>query len=175
VFWGNLVVSVSSSLVILMVWLFEFMFLREAPDNFVRAMSVMPAISAFMWSYALFAFLVSLIREFIKDCQDMAGDQRFGSYSLAIAMGIPAMKIIIVAGTILSMALLATGQFYLWKYGYRFGFWFLMLTVQFMFVYLLINVIRARKADDFSAPSQLAKFIMLAGVLSMQLIYLDIT
>jgi 4-hydroxybenzoate polyprenyltransferase len=173
--WGNLVVSFSSTLVILIVWLFEFMYLRENPDEFITALPVISTISEFIWSYALFGFLVSLIREIIKDAQDIEGDRRFGSYSLVIAIGIPATRYIIGAGILLSMILLAFGQYHLMDKGFRYAFWFLTLTVQFMFLYLLINIFRTKSPADFSSSSQLAKYIMLAGVLSMQLIYLDIS
>jgi 4-hydroxybenzoate polyprenyltransferase len=161
-------------MVVLVVWLFEFMYLRENPDDFVSAMPVISTISKFIWSYALFAFLVSLIREIIKDVQDLEGDQRFGSYSLVMATGIPVTKYIIAAGIILTMGLLAIAQYHLINAGFRYAFWFLMITVQFMLLYLIINILRTRSPADFSSSSQLVKYIMLAGVLSMQLIYLDI-
>jgi 4-hydroxybenzoate polyprenyltransferase len=173
--WGNLVVSLSSALVVLVVWLFEFMYLRENPDDFISVLPVISMISKFIWSYALFAFLVSMIREIIKDAQDLEGDRRFGSYNLAMATGIPATKYIIAAGIVISMILLAFAQYYLLLNGFRYAFWFLILTVQLMFLYLIINIFRTRAPDDFAASSQLVKYIMLAGVLSMQLIYLDIT
>ncbi len=173
--WGNIIVSLTSAMVILIVWLFEFMYLRNNPDAFIDSLTVMPIISAVIWPYALFAFLASLVREFIKDTQDIEGDTRFGSYTLAIAVGVPAMKIIISAGIAILMILLAVGQYYLLKHGFRYAFWYLILTVQFMFAYLLFTIIKAKSPKGFSTPSQLAKLIMLAGVLSMQLMYLDIS
>ena len=161
-------------MVILVVWLFEFMFLRTNPDNFVKAINVIPVISWIIWSYALFAFLVSVIREFIKDIQDIEGDTRFGSYTLPVAIGIERTKVIIIVSILTSMALLGLAQYFLLSYGFRYAFWFLMLTVQLMFIYLLINIIRAKSSRDFAFPSLLSKLIMLVGVLSMQLIYIEI-
>ena len=173
--WGNLIVAFSTAMVLLLVWLFEFMYLRNNPDAFLNALDIMPVISRFVWSFTLFAFLVSLIREFIKDVQDIDGDKRFGSYTMAISLGIPVMKTIVSIGIIIGIILLAIAQYFLLQNGYRYAFWYLILTVQMMLIYLLITILRARNSKDFYWPSLLAKFILLAGVLSIQLIYLDLS
>lgn len=172
--WGNIIIAFITAMVVLVVWLFEFMSIRDDPDSFVNALTIIPVISTFIWSYALFAFLLSIIREFIKDIQDIKGDTRFGSHTLPIAIGLPAMKIIIIAGIVISMVILAIGQAYLLKYGFRYAFWYLIMTVQAFFIYLIYLSLKAKVPGDFATPSLVAKIIMVAGILSMQLIYLDL-
>jgi len=173
--WGNIIVAFTTAMVLLIVWLFEFMYLRSNPDAFLNALDIIPVISKFIWSFTLFAFLVSLIREFIKDVQDINGDKRFGSYTLAISLGIPATRTIISIGIIICIILLAIAQYMLFQHGFRYAFWYLILTVQVMLVYLFITILKAKEPKDFSWSSLLAKFILLAGVLSIQLIYLDLS
>ena len=47
--------------------------------------------------YAGFAFVISLIREVVKDMEDMDGDARYGCRTLPIAWGIPASKVFMIA------------------------------------------------------------------------------
>ncbi|MCK4638289.1 MAG: geranylgeranylglycerol-phosphate geranylgeranyltransferase, partial [Bacteroidales bacterium] len=94
IFWGNLVVAILSALVLLIVWIFEFFSLRLSPIDFIDAYRSIKIINIIIWSYSLFAFMVTLIREMIKDIQDIEGDSKFGCRTLAVVFGIRATKYI---------------------------------------------------------------------------------
>jgi len=46
----------------------------------------------FMVLYASFAFIISLIREVIKDMEDMEGDRKYGCRTMPILWGVNASK-----------------------------------------------------------------------------------
>lgn len=113
--------------------------------------------------YALFSFVITLVREIIKDMEDVKGDARFGCRTLPILWGLRRTKQVlygIIATFIVSLFSIAhslQNQQLVW-----------------IFVILLIPiawlVYRLAKADtkrDFSYLSSLCKLIMLIGVASM--------
>ncbi|NNE71880.1 MAG: UbiA family prenyltransferase [Rhodothermales bacterium] len=72
---GNLVVSVLSALIPLLV------FYAERPGLHVDSLR---PVTILVWGYAAFAFATSLFREVIKDLEDVKGDEIFGCSTLAV-------------------------------------------------------------------------------------------
>ncbi|MEI9957753.1 MAG: UbiA family prenyltransferase [Ferruginibacter sp.] len=62
--------------------------------------------------YAAFAFIISLIREVIKDMEDMEGDAKYGCKTMPIVWGIPAAKVFTAVWLIVLIAALVIIQFY---------------------------------------------------------------
>ena len=170
IFWGNLVVAILSALVLLIVWIFEFFSLRLSPIDFIDAYRSIKIINIIIWSYSLFAFMVTLIREMIKDIQDIEGDSKFGCRTLAVVFGIRATKYITTSLIIICILIMAYTQYQLFTKNFTIIFWYLLIVVQPLFIYLLINVIISKNKDNYRFSGNLSKIIMLAGILSMQLI-----
>lgn len=116
--------------------------------------------------YAFFAFFISLIREIIKDMEDMKGDEEFGCKTLPIIWGIRKTKIVIYAVSFLfvssiSMILIHTEL--------TIQLYFLIFPAP-VFFWLLIKLSKADTSTQFLKLSFLCKCIMVAGVISMALI-----
>jgi len=173
IFWGNLVVAILSALVLLIIWIFEFFSLRLSPIDFIDAYRSIKIINIIIWSYSLFAFMVTLIREMIKDIQDIEGDSKFGCRTLAVVSGIRATKYITTSLIIICILIMAYSQYRLFIENFTIIFWYLMIVVQPLFIYLLINVIISKNKDNYRFSGNLSKIIMLAGILSMQLVYIS--
>lgn len=173
-FWGNLVVGILSGFTVFIVWLFEFFALRSNPGSFIEAQDAFIMINMLVWSYSAFAFLTSMIREMIKDVQDIEGDKRVGSNTMPILIGIPASRYIIISLTFFTIICLGIAQYYLFVRGFAYAAWFLVIAVQFLLAYLIVRLARAHQPAEYRFLSGLSKIIMVAGILSMQLIYLDI-
>lgn len=172
-FWGNLIVAMLSSMVVLIIWLFEFFMLLKNSGDFVNVINQLGAINKYVWAYALFAFLVSLFREMLKDIQDMKGDMTTGYRTLPIIWGTQLARSIIATVIILTIALLGFAQWFLYHKGQILPFWYLMLAVQTILVYLLYQVIVTKENQSYGFLGTTAKIIMLAGILSMELIYIS--
>jgi 4-hydroxybenzoate polyprenyltransferase len=170
---GNIIISFLSALVILTLWLFEFFALKTDPILFVDALSILPFLQYLVLGYALFAFLVSVSREIIKDIEDLEGDRAGGYQTLPIVLGIKPTKRIVLGIHIGTMILLGLGQYYLFQENLLLVFWYIAIAVQVLFIFVLYQLIVASVKKDFIFLSNAYKLIMLAGILSMQLFYIS--
>ena len=122
-----------------------------------------------VWPYALAAFLLTAVREIVKDVEDMHGDAQHGCRTLPLVVGVARTKW--VAGFFLAcLALLtlgATGRL-LTSGHWPLGLW-LALLVLLPIAQLTRLLVRADRRRHFRHLSSWCKGIMLAGVLSMAL------
>lgn len=113
--------------------------------------------------YAYFAGFFTLVREIIKDVEDIEGDAAFGSDTLPIAVGIRKTK-----SFLLALLVLFSGSimYFLMRIDLTFLYmYFGILAVPFLyFVYLLV---KADTKNHFSFLSTYCKWLMIAGVVSM--------
>jgi len=144
-FIGNFVVAWLTSISILLVNILYY------SDN------------SFVIIYALFAFFMTLIREILKDMEDLKGDNTFGCRTLPIVWGIRRTKIVIyfLLALLFASVLLLNAKFIQLPFYYFLIFLFVPLG------FLLIRLIRADTRKDFYWLSQWCKIIMLLGILSM--------
>lgn len=117
--------------------------------------------------YAGFAFIISLIREVIKDLEDIEGDRRFGCKTMPIAWGIPATKVFVGVWIIVMVLIVAAVQYYVLRFG-----WWWSATYSFFLVITPLLVIlhflrKAKISNDYRKLSSAVKLVMLAGILSM--------
>lgn len=171
-FIGNFVVALLSSVTLYIVWLFEYFSFRLDANVFIEIRIAIPLINKFIWGYVAFAFLVSIIREIIKDIEDIEGDKQTKCKTLPIILGIKKCKTLIGLLIVSAIGLMCFVQLVLWKQNLAYLFWYSMIAIQPLFVYLLVYLIKAKKKEDFYFLSKVSKMIMLAGILSIQLIQL---
>jgi 4-hydroxybenzoate polyprenyltransferase len=155
------------------VWLFEFFALRAQPLLYAEAAQTLSSLGLIAGAYAVFAFLVTLIREIVKDMEDMEGDGMAKYRTLPLVFGKPAAKMTTIIITVLTIGLLAFFQFVLFRTGLPMVFWYLMIAVQPLLLFLLYYIVQAKVRADFHFVSNVSKIIMLAGILSMQLFYIS--
>jgi 4-hydroxybenzoate polyprenyltransferase len=123
------------------------------------------AVNPLIFTYATFAFFLTLVREIIKDIEDLKGDNTFGCRTLPIVLGIRKTKYIIYAILALfTVIVFVLNHFYS---GLPFNYYLLFLFVPLAL--LVIWLIRADMKKDFSLLSSVCKAIMLLGILSMAL------
>lgn len=109
--------------------------------------------------YAVFAGFLTLVREIIKDMEDLKGDERFGCKTLPIVWGIPNTKKFIY----LILALFITTVFLLiWHLSHILPF-----TLLGVLIVLTIAIHRADTVKSYGRLSTICKIIMLLGVSSM--------
>lgn len=144
-FIGNLVVALLTSISILLINILYY------TDNLLVII------------YALFAFFMTLIREILKDMEDLRGDNTFGCRTLPIVWGIRKTKGMIYSLLILLSAsvLLLNAQFV------QLPFYYFVIFLYIPLGLLVLRLIRADTRKDFYWLSQWCKVIMLLGILSM--------
>ncbi|MFZ4523443.1 MAG: geranylgeranylglycerol-phosphate geranylgeranyltransferase [Bacteroidales bacterium] len=172
-FWGNFIVAGLSAFVILVVWLFEFFWLRLNSVQFAHVLPNIRWVTSLILAYALFAFLVSMVREIIKDMEDVDGDESAGCQTIPLVAGMNYARIIVAVLLIVTMLLLGYAQLILYRFDLLMAFWFLCFTVQAGALYLLVKLFYAREKQDYHYLSTLCKLIMFAGILSMEIILIS--
>jgi 4-hydroxybenzoate polyprenyltransferase len=118
-----------------------------------------------VWAYALFAFIISLVREIIKDMEDVKGDATFGCRTLPIVAGIPGSKLVLyfLMAVFYATVVLAT----VYRHNDIFFSLYMLLLVLMPAFFFLKFIIRADRKKDFARLSGWCKGIMLVGMLSM--------
>ncbi|MGI9541860.1 MAG: geranylgeranylglycerol-phosphate geranylgeranyltransferase [Cyclobacteriaceae bacterium] len=113
--------------------------------------------------YAVFAFFISLIREMIKDMEDLKGDATFGCRTLPVVWGIRKTKLLvylvglIFAGLLMYLAFSIEQPLLI--------YYFLVLLIPTF--YLFLRLAKADTVKEFSFLSRFCKILMLCGVISM--------
>jgi 4-hydroxybenzoate polyprenyltransferase len=107
--------------------------------------------------------MTNLIREIIKDAQDIEGDRDLDSQTLPISLGLKRTKTVIITLAVFTAAVLGYFfQAYL-KDWISIAYYVLLLLLPFLF--LAIRTLSATNAKDFGILSRWVKLIMLFGLL----------
>jgi len=158
---GNIVISALVAVSLLIVGLFELL-----PAITTQNQETQLTFFKIIFDYAVFAFMLNLLREMIKDIEDIDGDHNAGMKTLPIAIGrIRASKIAFFTAFIPLLLII----YYLATYMYKqiFVVLYFLIFVIAPLIYLIIKLYTAETKIDFSFLSKLCKIIMLFGMLSL--------
>jgi 4-hydroxybenzoate polyprenyltransferase len=160
---GNIVISLLTAWTIL-IFFFAFSYPDDA-FNTRNETSVKFFRLAFL--YAGFAFIISLVREAIKDIEDMEGDARYGCKTLPIVAGVRTTKLYAAIWIAVLIAALAILQVYVLQFGWWPSVVYAALLVIFPLLSTFLKLRKAVSVADFAKLSSTTKWIMLTGILSM--------
>ena len=162
---GNIIISLLTAWVVFVLYISELDLATFSQQFFYRA--ALTKIFKLTVLYGGFAFVISLVREVIKDMEDIKGDEAFGCRTMPIVWGIPASKVF--AGVWLIVLMLAVSV--LLVYAILNGWWvaalFALALVVVPLAMILRNLYRALSSAQFHAISSLIKLVMLTGIISM--------
>lgn len=161
-FIGNLLVGLLIGLSVLLVGIYE--------PNF-RVLSFAGTYAKLLWLYAFFAFLITLIREIVKDAEDMRGDLREGCRTIPIVLGLQKTKQIIYIIYFFLLGLITAFVFKLFEHKTLLCIYFIVGIIVPSFI-ILFKVAKAKRTADFANISSYIKWLTLSGILSMILISL---
>jgi len=171
---GNFIIALFGALSIILLWLYEFFALRNDASSFIMVYPQFSKINLLMGGYALFAFLTTMIREILKDIEDVEGDRTEGCHTLPIAYGINISRRVVSALVFLTILILLVCQFICFTHQLKLLAVYIFLVIQLPFFILAYRLIKAETKDDFHSISSLMKIIMVAGILGIQLINVHI-
>lgn len=164
---GNILISLLTSWVILVITYCET---NHLFDVFRKDSSLqVDKLSRLTFLYAGFAFIISLIREVIKDMEDMEGDRKFGCKTMPIVLGLNATKVFVAVWLIVLIAALVIIQFYVLQFGWV--FWlsalYCVLFIVTPLIWILLKLFKAHTAQEFHKLSSIVKIVIFTGILSM--------
>ena len=157
---GNIIVALLVSLPIFLVYEFDHSMI-SIKDIFNNLF-----LSIIIFFYLLFAFLTTLIREIIKDLQDIKGDNKFKLKTLPIMIGNKRTINFVVFLSFLLQLLLLLVLIDSFKNDYYLILIF-SITLSLLVAYLIYKLRVPFKNNPYQLLSSLMKIIMLVGVLSM--------
>lgn len=159
---GNLAIALFTALVPFIVGLYDLL----CYEPFRSCISRYGDVLSLILQLSFFAFITTLLREIIKDIEDMEGDREYGCKTMPIVLGVKNTKWIVIGLSLATMACLAYIQstmledfeFYKWH------FYYFLIALQLPFAFLTWKTWKAQTKKEFRFAGNTAKFIMLMGI-----------
>lgn len=159
---GNLMVAFFAAIVPAMVVLFELPLLVAKYKTFISGYFNFNFLIGWFGYYSLFAFLVSLIREIVKDMEDFEGDEAYGQRTLPVAFGLKISKAVIVLLTLTTLIFLI---YLVTKYLHQlFSLLYILPLIAAPLFFIGGMVMLAKEKKDYSVISLICKYLMLSGL-----------
>lgn len=165
---GNIVIALLTAWVILIICFAEIKIASNVSTPVAEASNKVIRIGIL---YAAFAFISTLIREAIKDIEDMQGDAKYGCRTMPIAWGVNATKVYIAVWLVVILALLVVLQVYVFRFGWWAAMAYSILVIIIPFVLIFLRLFKANIQKDYHQLSNWTKLVMLSGILSMIFFY----
>ena len=167
---GNIVVALLLSLSVIIIGVFDLFPATDAANQ-----KVMATLFSILLDYAIFAFMINLLREIVKDLEDLDGDSKQGMSTLAIVFGIEkTTKLLFVLSFAPVIALLSYANNYLFTNKLIGAVIYSFLFILGPLLYFSIKIWTAKTKNDFHKLSQILKWILFFGILSVLIISLNI-
>jgi len=160
---GNIVIS------LLAAWTVLILFFAQVPFNEAFNSNNDITLKYFRLAFLFggFAFVISLVREAIKDIEDREGDAQYGCRTLPIYAGLRTTKIYITIWIVVLVAALIILQLYILQFGWWLAVIYSIILIIAPICYLLMQLRKAQAVKEFNKLSTLTKLIMFTGILSM--------
>jgi 4-hydroxybenzoate polyprenyltransferase len=167
---GNILVAFILGLSVLIIGVFDLY-----PATYDGNRDKMGLLFKILTDYAVFAFVLNLIREIIKDAEDIKGDYNQGMQTLPIVLGLNRTAKIVFGLVAIAVAIVL---WYTNKHLMGFDLYYSVLYVLFLvlgpLMYVLIKSWNAKSVSDFHHLSTILKWVIFFGILSIAVITYNI-
>src|SRR5688572_1506601 len=148
---GNVIISLLTAWVVMVIgFVTHYRMITDIPyygaENASRLLR-------FTFLYAGFAFIICLIREVVKDIEDMPGDAKYGCRTMPIVWGVHVSKVF--AGTWL--AVLTAALFIVFAYVLQFKWW---LTAAYCLLFVIIPDRKSTRLNSSHSQISYAVFCL---------------
>ena len=164
---GNILISLLTAWVILVCFLCYYRSLSCYGCEPFEWQAQLRRFIRISFLYAGFAFVISLIREVVKDMEDMEGDRKYGCNTIPIAWGIPASKVFVAVWLVVLIGMIGIVQFYVLQFGWLWSAVYCISLIIIPLVWILQKLFKAQVPKDYHQLSTVIKVVMLTGLLSM--------
>tara|TARA_R110000787_G_scaffold263713_2_gene369558 strand:- start:5588 stop:6496 length:909 start_codon:yes stop_codon:yes gene_type:complete len=160
---GNLTISLLVSLSIFLIYAFDNSVLNFKSDGLNSLF-----LTVIIFYYLLFSFFSTLVRELIKDIEDVNGDNALKMKTIPVILGIKRTRNIVIGISFLILFFL----FLVFKESFlseEYELSLIILIESILFLGLIYKLWNAQTKKEFHFLSNFMKVIMLVGILSMTL------
>lgn len=163
---GNIIVALLLSFSVITIGIFDLY-----PGTYEGNRATMGLIFSIILDYAIFTFIINLIREIVKDLEDVNGDYNQGMNTLPIAFGVKrTAKLIFALSFIPIICLTYYINFYVFGSGLILSTIYGLVFILAPLVYFTIKIWSAKKQSDFHHLSIVLKWVLFFGILSIAVI-----
>lgn len=160
---GNILVALLLSFSVIIIGIFDLF-----PATYEGNQREMATVFSILTDYAIFAFIINLLREMVKDIEDVDGDYNSGMNTLPIALGVSRTAKVIFTLSFLPIVILL---YYVNAYFVANNLWILsgyaLLFLVGPLLYFTIKMYSAKKKKEFAHLSLVLKLVLLFGILSI--------
>jgi 4-hydroxybenzoate polyprenyltransferase len=167
---GNIIISGLTSWTVLVLYFAVNITLTGKTGVPVEIPTAMHRIYKFAALYAGFAFIISLIREVVKDIEDMEGDARYNCKTMPIVWGVPASKVFAGVWLAVLIGALVIVQFYVVQIGWWWSALYVLCFVIIPLCWILRKFYLAQTTQQYHLISNAVKLVMLTGICSILLL-----
>jgi 4-hydroxybenzoate polyprenyltransferase len=157
---GNILVALMTALVPFLVVLFELPLLLRHYGTVFKPIS--PYLMIWVLGFSLFAFMLNLVREIIKDVEDFEGDKAYGKNTIPVKWGFGPARWISVIILLLTMLLLAAAWFYYVRDIYTLLYFIVLIIVPL--IAAIAMLLKGGNKAKYGRISTLLKIIMITGL-----------
>ena len=160
---GNIVISILVALSILIVGIFELL-PAITPDNQNIQLSIFKKV----FRYAVFAFMINLLRELVKDIEDIDGDYKAGMKTLPVVIGKERATKVLFFLSIIPLIIIA---FYTINTLYinQIAVAYFLICIIGPLIYITIKLFSAKTKKEYHHISNILKLVMVLGMFSLLL------
>lgn len=166
---GNVIISLLTAWVILVLYVCEF---RLGALKNAEFELILSRLFKFSIVYGGFAFIISLVREVVKDIEDMEGDVKYGCRTMPIVWGINVAKVFAGTWIVVLLGSLLILQFYVLQKAWLPMILYGALLLDLPLLWILRKLYQAQTKTQYHQLSNAIKAVMLAGIISMLVIKL---
>ncbi len=164
---GNIIISLLTAWTVLVLY-FAANIIYHSSSRLSPDISIaMNRIFKFAVLYGGFAFIISLVREVVKDIEDMEGDTKYNCKTMPIVWGIPTSKVFAGVWLVVLIGILSIVQFYALQLGWIIISFYSLLVVILPLIWILRQLYLAQNNHQYHQLSQIIKLVMLFGILSL--------
>lgn len=165
---GNLTIALLAALTPLMVAMANIAVLQLRYAAILPYTPLVHDLYAWLGGFALFAFMLTLIREIIKDMQDQMGDRELECHSMPVVWGERWTKIVVTVLILLTLAIIG----HIWYHVLPFPIDWTSLSTRYIALGIVVPLLSslwllwsAKIPSDYKTTQQVVKFTMLLGML----------
>jgi 4-hydroxybenzoate polyprenyltransferase len=169
---GNVIISLLTAWVIIVLYFaVNTVYLNTLSQPLV-IVNALKRIFKFAVLYAGFAFIISLVREVVKDIEDMEGDARYNCKTMPLVWGVPAAKVFVGVWMVVLAGAITVVVIYMLLSGWWLSALYCIAALIIPLLLLLKKVFKAQHSQEYHNVSSKIKWVMFAGILSMLLLKL---
>lgn len=167
---GNVVIASLLSLSILIIGVYMIF-----PATYEGNQKEMKVVFSILIDYAIMAFIINLLREMVKDLEDIKGDYNQGLRTLPIVFGVKRTAKLIFGLSFIPLGILLyyTNEYFIANNLYLTAIYTLVFIVGPL-LYFCIKMWSAQKQKEFNHLSTILKVIIIFGILSLLVISYNI-